>query len=218
MPQCSGKVDNFVIFGTNLPKNYFWGRNFENPSPDLESPPPSYHVRQFLGKTDNFEFFDQNLGKLPDYVWCSGSYNVEGLVKSWVEAEMSWVEVGGARWRWLHGLAIPFSNTEMVARFSNTVSKEALKPSPFFDDYKALNHLKSPGIFDRREVIWICTYTPLIFHLSPLIELREYLYDSNKINLFRFFPIKAKKFLSRIIQQTDGTFTISLITAEVFPL
>ena len=47
-----------------------------------------------------------------------GSYIVEGVVKSWVEAEMSWMEVDGARWgrmdvdgagsSWVHSLVIPF--------------------------------------------------------------------------------------------------------------
>ena len=42
---------------------------------------------------------------------------VEGVAESWVEAEMSWVKVDGARWswvemdgdglRWVHGLVIP---------------------------------------------------------------------------------------------------------------
>ena len=33
-----------------------------------------------------------------------GSYNVEGVAESCVEAEMSWVEVDGAGWSWVHGL------------------------------------------------------------------------------------------------------------------
>ena len=33
---------------------------------------------------------------------------VEGVADSWVEAEMSWVEVDGAGWRWVHGLVIPY--------------------------------------------------------------------------------------------------------------
>ena len=49
---------------------------------------------QFSVKMDNFEFFDLKLGKLPNYVQYFGSNNVEGVVESWVEAEMSWVEVG----------------------------------------------------------------------------------------------------------------------------
>ena len=49
---------------------------------------------QFSVKMDNFEFFDLKLGKLPNYVQYFGSNNVEDVVESWVEAEMSWVEVG----------------------------------------------------------------------------------------------------------------------------
>ena len=37
--------------------------------------------------------------KLPNYVQCFGSNIVDGVAESWVEAEMSWVEVGGAGWR-----------------------------------------------------------------------------------------------------------------------
>ena len=36
-----------------------------------------------------------------------GSNIVEGVAESWVEAKMSWVEVDGAEWRWVHGLVIP---------------------------------------------------------------------------------------------------------------
>ena len=36
-----------------------------------------------------------------------GSNIVEGVGESWVEAEMSLVEVDGAGWRWVHGLVIP---------------------------------------------------------------------------------------------------------------
>ena len=48
----------------------------------------------------NFQFFGLNLGKLPNYVRYFGSNNVEGVAESWVEAEMSWVGVDGAGWRW----------------------------------------------------------------------------------------------------------------------
>ena len=46
---------------------------------------------------------------MPNYVRYFGSYNVEGVAGSRVEAVMSWVEgvVGGAGWRSVHGLAIP---------------------------------------------------------------------------------------------------------------
>ena len=48
---------------------------------------------------DNFEFFGLNLGKLPNYVQYFGSNIVAGVAESWVEAEMNWVELGGAGWR-----------------------------------------------------------------------------------------------------------------------
>ena len=102
--------------GPNLPKNIFWDQNFKNLSLDSESAPPIYHVCQFSVKMDNFKFFGLNLGKLPNYVQYFGSKIVEGVAESWVEAEMSWVKVGGAGWRWMevdgagwrwvHGLVI----------------------------------------------------------------------------------------------------------------
>ena len=43
-----------------------------------------------------------------------GSNIVEGVAQSWVESEMSlveveisWMEVDGAEWSWVHGLIIP---------------------------------------------------------------------------------------------------------------
>ena len=45
---------------------------------------------QFSVKTDNLGL---NLGKLPYYMRCFGSNNVEGDAQSSVEAEISWVEV-----------------------------------------------------------------------------------------------------------------------------
>ena len=51
--------------------------------------------------SQNGQFFGLNLGKLPNYVQYFRSYIVEGVAESWVEAEMSWVEVGGAGWRWM---------------------------------------------------------------------------------------------------------------------
>ena len=82
-------------------QNWFWGRDFKKLSLDLESAPPRYHVCQFSVKVDNFKFFGLNLGKLLNYVRYFGSNIVTGVVGSWVEAEMSWVEVDGGRWRWM---------------------------------------------------------------------------------------------------------------------
>ena len=48
------------------------------------------------------------------------SYIVEGVAESWVEAEMSWVEVGGGGWRWMELGGAGWSWVELGARFSNT--------------------------------------------------------------------------------------------------
>ena len=45
---------------------------------------------------DDFELFDLNLGKLPNYVRYFGSNNVEGVAESWIETEMIWMEIDGA--------------------------------------------------------------------------------------------------------------------------
>ena len=64
MCHLSGKAVIFNFFCPNLPKNWFWGRNFENLTPDSESALPKYHLCQFSGKTDNFDFFSPNLPKI----------------------------------------------------------------------------------------------------------------------------------------------------------
>ena len=87
-------MDNFDFFDPNLPKSGFWVQNFKNLSADSRSASPRVHECQFSVKMDNFKFFDLNLGKLPNYVRHFGSNNVDGVVESWVDAEMSWVEVG----------------------------------------------------------------------------------------------------------------------------
>ena len=56
-------MDNFDFFGSNLPKNGFWGRNFKILSLNSESASLRYYVHQFLDKTDNLKFFDPNLPK-----------------------------------------------------------------------------------------------------------------------------------------------------------
>ena len=89
-----GKMDNFDFFSPNLPKNEFWGENFKNLSPDLESAPGTYHVCQFLVKAESVEFFGLNLGKLPNCMRYFRSNNVEGVAESWVE-------LGRAEWRWM---------------------------------------------------------------------------------------------------------------------
>ena len=43
----------------------------------------------------NFQFFGLNFGKLSNYVQYFGSNNVEGVAESWVEAEISRMELDG---------------------------------------------------------------------------------------------------------------------------
>ena len=94
MCQFSDKPNNFDFFDPSLPNIRFWGRNFKNLSADSRSAHPRDHMCQFSVKMDNFGFLGLNLRKLPNYVRYFSSNNVEGIGESWVEAEMSWVEVG----------------------------------------------------------------------------------------------------------------------------
>ena len=52
-----------------------------------------------------------------------GSNIVEGVAESSVEAEIRWVEVGGAGWRWMELGGGGWSWMEVGARFSNTQIK-----------------------------------------------------------------------------------------------
>ena len=62
-------INRECFFIPNLLKNRFWGRNFENVTPDSESALPRYHVCQFSGKTDNFNFFVPYLPKNEFWGW-----------------------------------------------------------------------------------------------------------------------------------------------------
>ena len=82
MYQFSGKMSNFDFFDPNFPKNGFCGQNFKTLSADSNSALSRDHVRKFLVKMDNFEFFGLNLGKLLNYMQYFGSNNVEGVAHS----------------------------------------------------------------------------------------------------------------------------------------
>ena len=99
--QFSDKEDSFYFSAQICPKINFGVESFKDLSSDSESAPPRYHVCQFSVKTDNFEFFGLNVEKMPNYIQCFGSNNVVGVAESWVEAEMSWIDVDGAGWRWV---------------------------------------------------------------------------------------------------------------------
>ena len=62
-------------------------------------------------------FFGLNLGNVFNYVRYFGCNNAEDVAESWVEAEMSWVELDGAGWRLKWAV---WRWMELGARFSNT--------------------------------------------------------------------------------------------------
>ena len=61
----------------------------------------NFAEKYILSLEFQFELFSLNLGKLSSYVQYFSSYNIEGVAESWMMAEMSWVEVGGAEWWWV---------------------------------------------------------------------------------------------------------------------
>ena len=119
-----GLIRTTLIFSANIcPKIDVGVRISKMLSPGLEL---ADHMCQFSSKTDNFDAFGLYLGKLSNYVGYSSSCNTKSVAESWMETEMSWVEVDvvgwswikldrggwswaevdGAGWRWVHGLAI----------------------------------------------------------------------------------------------------------------
>ena len=98
--QFLGKTNNFDIFGPSLSKNGFWGRNFKNLSLNLESTRPRYLVQRWGCWRDLGGVWNELGG---------GGWSWMEVEISWLEvdgAEWSWVEVDGAWWSWVHGLVI----------------------------------------------------------------------------------------------------------------
>ena len=84
---------------------------------------------------DSFKFFGLNSGKLPNYVRCFDSNNVEGVAESWMEAEMSWMEVDGAGWRCVNGL--------LILSFNMLIKKHVAQSND--GSYLAIPHLDLGG-------------------------------------------------------------------------
>ena len=62
-----------------------------------------------------------------------GSNIVESVAESWVEAEMRWVEVDGAGWRWVYSLVIPIADQffkHFVKLSISTIFKDIQKQPP----------------------------------------------------------------------------------------
>ena len=83
------------------------------------------------------------MGKLPNYVQHFGSNIVEGVAESWVETEMSWVEVDGAGWRWVHGLVIPIikNGNDFINKLR--LSRRMYNPTLYAQRIKGINLRKT---------------------------------------------------------------------------
>ena len=112
------------LFWPNFAQKSILGQNFKNLNVDTMCT-SRYHVCQFLGKTDNFESFHLNFGKLPNYMWYFGSNNADGVAKNSVEAKMSWVEVGT---RFTNSLKfIKYTSTATLWQKNSFVEEETFK-------------------------------------------------------------------------------------------
>ena len=108
-------MDNFDVFSPTLPKNKFYGQIFENLRLGISI--SKILCVSFFIQNGELWIFGLKFGKLPNCVRYFGSNNVERVAESWMEAKVSWVEVGRGGWMWLdvdgagwglvHGSAIP---------------------------------------------------------------------------------------------------------------
>ena len=60
--------------------------------------------------------------KLPNYEQYFGSNIVEGVAENWEENEISWVEVDGAGWRWVHDLVIHIIKNEPLINADDAIA------------------------------------------------------------------------------------------------
>ena len=109
-----------LTFGPKCTQKLILGSQFPKLSLDSESAHPRNHVSRFSVKMDNFEFSGLNL---PNYVRYFGSNIAEGVAESWVEVEMSQLEVDGAGWSWVHGSVIPFIFYLLLLYSSTNISQ-----------------------------------------------------------------------------------------------
>ena len=121
MCQFLDKTDIFLLFWPKFAQKLILGSEFQKFKSGFGIAPPRYHECQFSVKTDNFEFFGLNLGKLHDCMRYFSSNNLQSVAESWVEVEMSYVEGDGAGWRF------GWSWLELGAQFSNNRLKKLLK-------------------------------------------------------------------------------------------
>ena len=163
-------------FQPKFAQNWFYGQNFKSLCGDSRSAPPRDHVCQFSVKTDNFEISHQNLEKLPNYAQYMGSNNVESVAETWIEAEMSWVEVGA----W-------FSNTHfLILKKKNNISFSryldfcAFVKSTNFKIYDVITAIVNSGLSTYAYFFWILSTLALDSKLETSSSL---FYDFIKITI-----------------------------------
>ena len=139
--QLSDKTDNFNFLGPNLPKNGFWGQKsgFRICTSNVWCVPIFSQNGQLL-------IFWPKFGEVAQlraifwfkYRWgccreLGGGWNeLGGGGWSWVDVEMSCVEVDGAGWRWVHGLAINFLQLMCFLRIWSHVLKKFFNKKLYF--------------------------------------------------------------------------------------
>ena len=89
--------EQFWLFRPKLAQKWILGSEFPNSKPGFGISTSNIPCVPIFRQ--NRQFFGLNLGKLPNYAQYFGSNIVEGVAESWMEAEMRWLEVGGAGWR-----------------------------------------------------------------------------------------------------------------------
>ena len=87
MCQFLGKTDNLEFSNPNLRKYWILGSELKIFKSRFGISTIKIPCVPIFCQMDNFEFFGQNFGKLPNYVRYFGSNNVEGVAESWVEVD-----------------------------------------------------------------------------------------------------------------------------------
>ena len=122
MYQFSGETDNFDFFGPNLLKIDF-GSEFQKSKSGFGISTSEFPEMSIFKQNRQPSIFWPKFGEIAWYVRYWGSNNVGGVAGSWVEAQMSWLDVdearfrlkwaGGDGWSWVEvdGSGAQFSNT-----------------------------------------------------------------------------------------------------------
>ena len=87
------------IFEPKFAQKWPLGSKFQKSKPGLGISTSSIWFVPIFSQNGELLIAWPKLGKLPNYVQYFGSNIAEGVTESWLETEMSWVELGRAGWR-----------------------------------------------------------------------------------------------------------------------